>query len=560
MGVTDAPYRGLADINARRSLRLRDTAAHAARQRSSASARMVWDDSRSTQFIEPWANLTNWSTNALVQVLNGRLYSATTSGGAANINHGINLGSTTVARFTGTISVPASLARVMIGWNNAAVGATPAANFGDFRGLYAAVGVGITQYDKGTNTTLAGTAAANVAGMWQWTMLADATSYSVTLVDPNGLEYRSTKWTRDGTFLLNNLMIYIADGNTSTGESFGPVGGTIGSISTVTPRAGIEGVGRTCLWTLSTATNQRPVKVSLPPSYDARVPSPWVMFFHGASSNEHQISDNTNVSGFFLKLVAAGFVVISANDKIYSANWGAQNGIDSYAEAYYYARDTVNLGPGGFLANSMGGIESLRTLAESRIPDVHAWAATSPTANLLTNYCNPTFTAGMDAAWALTAGTLTAAVTAGATSISTTVSYPAGTSILIDSNGATPETVTVAPAGPTGSGPYTIPLTGPLTAAHPSGAAVSDYPTKTVGLDPVLMGGDAFRGIAMRIMAATDDTTVPRATNTNLLKALVQPYATELVDVPGITGGHSFNPTAQMTTDTVAFFRRHLSV
>jgi acetyl esterase/lipase len=239
--------------------------------------------------------------------------------------------------------------------------------------------------------------------------------------------------------------------------------------------------------------NSKRIKVELPPTYDARVPAPVMIYFHGAGGSEHQFSDAASQKQVMLAALAAGYIVVSASDNIYASGFGADAAIECYPLAYQWARDNFNIGPVVFHVNSMGGIESLITLSQRRIPGVVAWCGTSPTSNLRTAYDNAAFTASIAGAY-----------------------------------------------GIAGDG--------------------SDYAAKTTGHDPMLLDGDAFRGLPMMFLHATDDAVIPKATNTDMFKARIAPFALEVIDVGGITGGHSFTVTSTQAAAIIAFFNKYTAV
>ena len=82
------------------------------------------------------------------------------------------------------------------------------------------------------------------------------------------------------------------------------------------------------------------------------------------------------------------------------------------------------------------------------------------------------------------------------------------------------------------------------TAYGITGSGQTTYALATDGYDPLLQTDPhVFQDLPMMFLAATDDTLVPKAQNTDLLYAKVATTARERIDVPGITGGHSFSPT-----------------
>lgn len=80
----------------------------------------------------------------------------------------------------------------------------------------------------------------------------------------------------------------------------------------------------------------------------------------------------------------------------------------------------------------------------------------------------------------------------------------------------------------------------------------SQYAAATAGHDPALLSPAAFRGLPMLFLAATDDTTVSKANNADLLASRLTRYSNVTLQT-GITGGHSFN-FAPYTSQIVSFF------
>jgi hypothetical protein len=175
-----------------------------------------------------------------------------------------------------------------------------------------------------------------------------------------------------------------------------------------------------------------------------------------------------------------------------------------------------------FAGTSMGGQTILSALLQGLAPagKVKGVYAVDGAVNL--KAFHSAVSPNLDLAFGVVDGTLSAAASAGATSISSSVSYPAGTKLQIEYylNGAALqplyETVTVAPAGSSGSGPYAIPLTTALANAHASGTHVSDFPNKMAAgpggsWDPSDHAAGDFPNIRYRFGVSSADTTVYRA-------------------------------------------------
>lgn len=147
------------------------------------------------------------------------------------------------------------------------------------------------------------------------------------------------------------------------------------------------------------------------------------------------------------------------------------------------------------------------------------------------------YKASIDTGFGIVTGTLSAAPAAGATSISSSVSFPNGTAIVIDPNGANPEYRTTNGA-PSGTGPFTIPVPA-LSFAHASAVAVSDFPAKTSGRDPVaLTAGQIPSGLRWRQVSSANDPIVQKAANNDAFYTLLGTAST--VERGHIThsGGH----------------------
>lgn len=335
------------------------------------------------------------------------------------------------------------------------------------RGIYFRGDIAIM--DQGTVTSL-GTP---TAGAWQVVISSDGLYLSAVATKVDGSQEFSYKWPVSPSFQINNVAVFNSDSRNLAGHSVGVIGAR-GGISTVTPRTGIEGVAaRTVSVSSVGPANAYGIRIAMPPSYDSRKPSPVAICFHGNGSNETTWATNANGITVANALNAAGYIVLSAANTANVSTWGAQAGLDAYYYAYQALRDAgYPLGPVVLYANSMGGIESLLTLAARRIPGIVAWCGTSPTTNLADNYTGSggVFTATINTAY-----------------------------------------------GITGNAPNTYAL---LTAGH----------------DPMLMSGSAFRGVPMLFLAATDDTTVLKTNNTDPMAALCAPYASSVTVVPTTGG------------------------
>lgn len=374
------------------------------RQRAAAASRIAFEDAPSV--VEQWAALTSWSSQSAVQVSGGRAYSAA-QGGNSGINRSFPVAAGEEMRMVAHIRTVSGLTSggLIVGVTKGTAGAAPAAGGADLRGLYFRADVvpmtdGVVQTGIGSVPT--GTTD------WVVTITVDQTYITATAVTSDGVTEIRYRWTRSG-FTIANIGVFNSDSRQLTGHSVGPIGARRAPV-TVTPRTGIEGVQRTVAWTtIGTAG----IRVALPPSYDSRRPAPVLIAFHGNGSDETHWASNTNGKAVHDAFLTAGYIVVSAAYTPGVSTWGAQPGLDAYVAAYQYVRDRYAIGPVVLYGNSMGGLESLLTLAERRIPAA-AWIGTVPATSLATAHASATFQATIRSAYGVAGdGANYAAQTAG---------------------------------------------------------------------------------------------------------------------------------------------------
>jgi hypothetical protein len=236
-------------------------------------------------------------------------------------------------------------------------------------------------------------------------------------------------------------------------------------------------------------------------------------------------------------------------------SWG--NPASMTALANLYADMVSNYGPFPkvvLAGGSMGGIASLNAIIQGTVANVVGAYLIDPTASLLAMYKGATYTSAIATAYGLTSGTLASAASAGATSISSSVSFAAGTSIAIDPNGTNPEQVTTTGA-PSGAGPYTIPVPA-LGFAHSSGVAVSDYGTKTSGSDPLIAATTNFAGKYLRFYPSTGDSVVVKSQHTTPMVAHLASAGTAECSVGSHDNGPHLGFGSANPSDFVAFVKR----
>lgn len=421
----------------------------------------------SLSFGESWTSLDSWSSGTFSQISSGRLYS-NGSGGSAGANHSF---ATRGGKFRAVFNLQTvsglTSGGLVIGVSKSAPGSAAPAGASAARGMYFRADVAVM--DDGTVTSISGSSVPAGTVNWLVVVASDGAFLTITARTVDGTSEYRTKWAVDNVnFPVNNIYVFNSDSRQINGHSIGAIGARSGYV-TYTPRAGIEDIAATATWT---SANGKAIRVVLPASYDSRKPSPLAIMFHGNGSDETHWQTNANGKVVADALTAAGYIVLSAANTANTSTWGAQAGLDAYYEAYGWAVSNLNFGPIVLYANSMGGIESLLTLADSRLPTVYAWCGTSPAADLAKNYANATLTSTINTAYGIDGSHL--------------------------------------------------------------------YAAQTAGHDPMLMAGNAFRGVPMLFLAASDDVTVPKADNTDPMAAKVTPYAASVQVIP-TTGGHSFD-------------------
>lgn len=457
------------------------------------AATATFIDSMAAAIDEQWANLGNWvlATGTNLQVSGGKLY-ANGAGGNSAANRSLALASGDTARLVAKVNTVGTLNRsggIIVGVNKDAAGAAPSAGGSNSFGIYLrSNNATAQQMDSGAATDLTGQPAMLTDKSYVVTVSVDATYISVVAVETSaGTELRCRK-TRAAFGSVNNFFVFNSDANTLTGFSIDRLGArkAVASVGSA-----VEAFGERVHWS-GDGTND--FKLHLPTSYDSRKPLKLVMCFHGNGSDENHWATNANGKTVKDALVAAGYAVLGCTYAANKSTWGAQVSLDAYVAAFNRAASLYPVGSVCFYANSMGGIESLLSLAERRIPGVCAWVGTSPTTNLADNY------------------TSSGAVANG---------FPALIDTAYGINGGNP------------------------------------YATATAGHDPMLLPVSAFRGIPMLFLAATDDTVVAKASNTDVFVAKLGSANATTVQA-GITGGHSFSFSAY-TSQIVAFFNAALA-
>lgn len=119
------------------------------------------------------------------------------------------------------------------------------------------------------------------------------------------------------------------------------------------------------------------LRLWIPKDYDSRVPAPLIIWCHGAffdpattgaTAATTIVPDGTGDAPVFQALVDAGFIIASVAGG--GDTLGNQEYIDDIVAAYRYCRDRLNIGPVIMMGESGGGMPSITTLYERRVPNV----------------------------------------------------------------------------------------------------------------------------------------------------------------------------------------------
>lgn len=447
--------------------------------------------SDSTATNETWASLANWTTGAAnsLQVSNGRLYAVANSGGAAGANRSFALGATdklTLKTVVVTAASGTSTQDTIVGVNTDAPGATPTsaarASYGvAFQNSDSTIHPWWAARDTGAGVPFSpGTTYYVTITVDQFSIFWSVTTAGSTFPVATGIYSR-------GSLSINNLYVFNNDVRTTTGNYIGQLG-AIKALGSMRTRSGVEDMAP--FWLHQTNTGPYTLGFAFPKNFDSRKPVPVVMAFHGSGGNGNSFHANAknNNTDMMAAFTAAGFLVVSAGLNANTRTWGNDDGLNAYEFAYQYLKSYFPIGPVAFWGNSMGGIESLLTLARNNIP-CSAWVATVPTVSLANNY---------------------------------TANYG-----------------------------------DPIKSAYGVASDGSDYETKTAGHDPNLMDVSAFRGIPMKVIVATDDTSVIPEQNWLQIEERMKTVA-KAVERIDVIGGHISTALGANAPALAAFVQKYI--
>jgi alpha-beta hydrolase superfamily lysophospholipase len=352
--------------------------------RSRSAARAAAIDADAATFIEKWTDFTAWSSSTACALNNGKVQ-GNSAGGGSGINHAWVVAPSEQTRAVFQVTTPADLggSRIIVGFSMDTAGAAATSGGGN------ALGISFTATTvRQWNGSFSGepTLGTSSATTWTVTVTADATRITATAVSADGGSEFRTSWARAGfgSFTINNLFVFNSSATGTTNAYIGRVGARLG-IATVHPRSGVEGNQRTVHWT-TTPDGTNNVRIALPSSYDSRVPSPLVIAAHSHGNTETLYADDSNGRTMGNAFNNAGYIVMSVAAAPIGTEFGNQALLDAVAAGYKYVRDHYNIGSVFSYGVSMGGLQSLLTAVDKRIPGIKAWAGSSAICSLANAY------------------------------------------------------------------------------------------------------------------------------------------------------------------------------
>jgi acetyl esterase/lipase len=137
-----------------------------------------------------------------------------------------------------------------------------------------------------------------------------------------------------------------------------------------------------------------------------------VIWVHGNNGDYHDITTGptgqiTQAAACRDALTNAGYIIATTTTRS-TTNWGNQASVDDIADLYNYCASHYNIADVLLIGQSMGGLDSLLSLSEGKIPAVRGWLGVYPVCNLANLYTNAGFTGLINTAFGITGtGTLT---------------------------------------------------------------------------------------------------------------------------------------------------------
>lgn len=352
------------------------------------ASRANYDDA--TMFTDNFAGLTNWALTAgKLQVSGNKLFGAG-GGTASGMNHSFSIrGTGAKAVFKAAVVIvgaPSAGGDIVVGFSTDAAGGIPAATASNAKGInFQPTDGTIRPWNLGRDTTSA-TLGTFAAGTYYVTVSSHGIKINISVVSADG-SFAANQVIDATGWNINNLFIFMNDPRGTAGSYIANVSATT-SIGSNSNRAIAEDQAPFWSHIATTSGGSYMVRIAFPKAYDSRKPRPMVLMFHGHGGTPDRYGNS--VDGYFPMAKAytdAGFIVVSGGFLPNSMTWGSDDSLLAYEWAYRYAISFLAVSNVFIHANSMGGIESLLTLARNVIP-CEAWVATVPTVSLAANYAD----------------------------------------------------------------------------------------------------------------------------------------------------------------------------
>lgn len=139
----------------------------------------------------------------------------------------------------------------------------------------------------------------------------------------------------------------------------------------------------------------------LPPSYDPRLASPWIIYNHGFGEDINWILTHAPESSLVQALVQAGFVVTATEYRNIDC-WGNAECAEDIANLQALWRSKLSLAPQPFVVGeSMGGIVTWNAISHGTLRPVAA-VGIYPACSLAAMYANETFAPSIQVAYGFT--------------------------------------------------------------------------------------------------------------------------------------------------------------
>jgi hypothetical protein len=148
----------------------------------------------------------------------------------------------------------------------------------------------------------------------------------------------------------------------------------------------------------TTSPSGQAIRVLVPDCYNASVPMPLVIYFHGSSEDQTSVNTDAQKLPEVYDLISQGFLIATSN--AHGNNWGSATGVADHQELYDYMASHYNLAGVSLWGQSMGGIAALNAKVHSTIP-AKCFLGTYPVCNLRDLYDIGTYTGAIKTAYGI---------------------------------------------------------------------------------------------------------------------------------------------------------------